>query len=212
MRYMAHQHHVFKLPGVLIGLSALCIVIAAHAGGYRAAGGGGGGPYDETGSHIKLAPPSSLPESATTDQDTHEDLAQDSGGFGFLLVPNCQNFSPPGTNQAVMPFGAGGTGLNQSCNPSDLSGPSQRAGQIGSLAEEDTKQPPATSSSYIFGGSSLSSPERPNGAPIFPTLYPPNTSVGSLLHPNGTGSMTNENSYLGAQNSVGAQTSIYSLR
>jgi hypothetical protein len=118
-------------------------------------------------------------------------VSQKTGGLGFMIVPMCSPQLVPGNSSAMAaPFGASGTGFNLNCNPSDLSGPSQQAGQMQTQADRDTSQPPPNSSAYFFGGSSLSSPERPNGAPIFPVLYPPNTSQGTLIHPSGTGSLS----------------------
>jgi hypothetical protein len=118
-------------------------------------------------------------------------------GLGVLIVPNCSpiHFQE---SSSMAPYGAGGSGMGLACNPSDLSGPSQNPANITSEAEKDTSQPPALSSAYAYGSSSLSSPERPNGGGIYPQLYPPNTSQGTIEYNSGTGKDHGE----GAQSSI----------
>jgi hypothetical protein len=173
---------------ISIAVFATSLIVAAHAGGDHAAG---GSPPE--GGHQAASSGARDDDMAFNDDFSSEEnsssLDDKSGGLGFVLVPNCSPFyGAGGPGGSLLPFSGGAMGPVQTCNPSDLSGPSQQAGQAQTLAEQDnTSQPPAGSSSYIYGGSALSSPERPNGGAIFPNLYPPNTSQGSLYHSNGVG-------------------------
>jgi hypothetical protein len=126
-----------------------------------------------------------------------EDVPKNPSGLGILIVPNCNPIHFQ-TNSDMAPYGAGGSGMGLACNPSDLSGPSQNPANVQSQAEQDTSQPPPTNSAYFYGGSSLSSPERPNGGGIYPQLYPPNSSQGTIEYNSGTGKDHGE----GAQSSI----------
>lgn len=128
-----------------------------------------------------------------------QEVPKQPSGLGILLVPNCDPIRFQ-ENSDMVPYGAGGSGMGLSCNPSDLSGPSQNPAHTTTKAEEDTSQPPPTNSGYFYGGSSLSSPERPNGAGVYPQLYPPNTSQGTIEYSSGSGKDHGQ----GAQSSIAA--------